>query len=116
MSTHERKTWLVCYDITDPGRLRRVHRRLVKEGASVQYSAFVVVGTDGDLRDLMDLLDTLIDPSQDDVRAYHLPQRCRVWTMGTQFLPAGIAVDPATASRVLLGSAAGSGELNFAVT
>lgn len=116
MSARERKTWLVCYDITDPGRLRRVHRQLVREGASVQYSAFVVVATDADVVRLLDEIDRLIDPAKDDIRAYHVPAHCRVWTIGTQVLPAGVSVDPATASRLLLRADAGADDLSFVVS
>ena len=36
-----RKRFLVCYDIRDPGRLRRVHKKMKSFGWSMQYSIFV---------------------------------------------------------------------------
>lgn len=104
MSATATKTWLVAYDICEPGRLRRVHRQLKKVGATVQYSAFSVEANDAKLQALLATLESLIDPRHDDLRAYHLPQRCPVWLLGVQGLPDGVHVDPATASRLLLAS------------
>lgn len=36
-----RKRYLVCYDIRDPVRLRRVHKTMKSFGWSMQYSIFV---------------------------------------------------------------------------
>ena len=36
-----RKRFLVCYDIRDPTRLRRVHKKMKSFGWSMQYSIFV---------------------------------------------------------------------------
>lgn len=37
----ETRLWyLVCYDVRDPGRLRRTHKLLKGYGASLQYSIF----------------------------------------------------------------------------
>ena len=36
-----RKRYLVCYDIRDPTRLRRVHKTVKRFGWSMQYSVFV---------------------------------------------------------------------------
>jgi CRISPR-associated protein Cas2 len=36
-----RKRYLVCYDIRDPNRLRRVHKTVKSFGWSMQYSVFV---------------------------------------------------------------------------
>jgi CRISPR-associated protein Cas2 len=37
----QRKRYLVCYDIREPGRLRRVHKTMKSFGWSMQYSTFV---------------------------------------------------------------------------
>ena len=36
-----RKRYLVCYDIRDPSRLRRVHKTMKSFGWPMQYSIFV---------------------------------------------------------------------------
>jgi CRISPR-associated protein Cas2 len=102
VSVNERKTWLVAYDIRCPRRLRRVHQRLKREGSSVQYSAYAVVANDREISSLLQQIESLIDARADDVRAYHVPERCPVWALGTQHLPDGITVDAATASGWLL--------------
>lgn len=103
MSANEKKTWLVCYDIREPRRLRRVHRQLRKQGATVQYSAFSVYASDNEMTGVLEGLQQLIDPQRDDLRAYHLPERCPVWMLGTQQGPEGGCVDARTAARLLLG-------------
>lgn len=103
MSGHESKTWLVCYDIREPRRLRRAHRILRKAGATVQYSAFSVSASDEQLEPLLQRLRRVIAEDADDLRAYHLPERCRVWTLGAQDLPDDVEVDAATAAKLLLG-------------
>lgn len=102
MSAGESKTWFVCYDIREPRRLRRVHRVLRRRGATVQYSAFTVVADDAGIAELLQRLRAEIAAHADDVRAYHLPARCKLWTLGTQNLPEGIEVDAQTASRLLV--------------
>lgn len=102
MSANQEKTWLVCYDIRDKKRLARVHKRLRKEGCTVQYSAFSVRANDRQMEKLLAALEGEIDPREDDIRAYHLPARCNVWMLGCQSLPEGIALDSESASRLLL--------------
>lgn len=94
MSVNVSKSWLVAYDIREPRRLRRIHRHLRKEGASVQYSVFVVEANDRGMDRLVVELQALVAPV-DDVRAYHVPERCEVWTLGKQALPEGVLRDPA---------------------
>src|SRR5207248_5573696 len=36
-----RHRYLVCYDVADPRRLQRTHKRLIGFGQPVQYSVFV---------------------------------------------------------------------------
>ncbi len=38
-------TWLVCYDISDPRRLQRVHKTISRHGIPLQYSVFLIEGT-----------------------------------------------------------------------
>ena len=39
--TRGRRRYLVCYDIREPGRLRRVHKTMKEYGWPMQYSVFV---------------------------------------------------------------------------
>ncbi|MCX9157924.1 CRISPR-associated endonuclease Cas2 [Niveibacterium sp. 24ML] len=102
MSKSETKAWLIAYDISQPRRLRQVHRLMREEGIPVQYSAFILTASDRQLDHLLADLRELIDPTCDDVRAYHIPQRCAVWSLGRNSLPSGILLDAAIAAKFLL--------------
>ena len=82
--------YLICYDIADARRLQRVHRALVKLGAPMQYSLFCVEADDQKIGRLMDALAELIEPGEDDLRAYRMPARGMVAHLGRPALPEGI--------------------------
>ena len=102
---HEPKAWIVAYDIRQPRRLRRVHRQLRKEGVAAQYSVFTVEADDEQIERLLACLRLLIDEHEDDLRAYHLPASCPVWSLGTQQLPDGICLSATHAARLLTATA-----------
>jgi CRISPR-associated protein Cas2 len=52
MTAHGRRRYVVCYDIRDPVRLRRVHKTMKSFGWPMQYSIFVC---DLDTMELIDL-------------------------------------------------------------
>lgn len=81
---------LICYDIADPKRLVRVHRFMMNVGVPVQYSVFTALLTPWQQRQLMDELEMLIDPREDDIRLYPLPDRLVPITLGQQFFPEGV--------------------------
>ncbi len=94
------KAWLVAYDIANPARLRKVHRIVRRVGVPVQYSAFSVQLSDAGVDELIQELRCVVHPTQDDVRAYHIPKHCRVWTVGCE--PAeGVTLDAEVAMRFL---------------
>ena len=101
MSASEHKRWLVAYDIRDPKRLGRVYRYLSKHAIPVHYSAFVVQGTDLHLHAILLAVSERIDRSEDDVRAYHVPQSAQVWTLGCQFAMNGCTVTAAVLGNLL---------------
>lgn len=82
--------FIVCYDITDPRRLARVHRALSKEAIALQYSVFLFKGDDRQLDRLLQTLEALIDKRRDDVRAYPVPARGLKARLGKPTLPEGI--------------------------
>ncbi len=75
--------YLVAYDITEPKRLRRVHRYLRQHGLSVQESLFFLCRTEAGLVDLLDDLAALIHLGRDDLRAYPVEHPSRVWLSGS---------------------------------
>lgn len=86
MNLRER-LYLICYDICEPRRLSRVARFLEKHACRVQYSVFAIQITPVRLTLLMKELSRLIDPTEDDVRAYPLPHEAHVDLLGTQMFP-----------------------------
>ncbi len=99
---HQQKAWLVAYDICEPRRLRRVHKHLRKEGVPAQYSAFTVEADDVQIEQLLAKLKALIDERVDDLRAYHLPASCTVWSLGSQQWPDGLCLSATHAARLLM--------------
>jgi CRISPR-associated protein Cas2 len=97
--------WFLAYDIRQPRRLRRVHRCVRREGLALQYSGFAVPGDAQRLQALLDKLAGIIDARVDDVRAYHLPARCQVWSLGRQNWPEGLTLSGPSALQQLLAAA-----------
>lgn len=62
-----RNTYLVCYDISDDYRLRRVHKTMRGFGDHLQYSVFECQLTRADLARCRHLLSEIIDHREDQV-------------------------------------------------
>ena len=105
MGVRER-LYLICYDICDPGRLSRVARFLCKHACRVQYSVFVIEITPARLTSLLAELEELIEPEEDDVRAYPLPYECEVAMLGRQLFPDDILLLQQGRNVLRLGEAA----------
>ena len=101
MSLTQRRNWLIAYDIADPRRLTRVHRFLKRCAIPVQYSVFVFQGNQFMLERVLRGIARLIAPDADDVRAYHLPERCEVTMLGRQALPEGVVIGARGLHRLL---------------
>lgn len=82
--------WLICYDITSPRRLVRLHRALKKRAMPIQYSVFLGRFTAAGMAELQQVITAIIDPKQDDVRMYPLPANGWRMRMGQAVLPEGI--------------------------
>lgn len=85
---------LICYDIRKPARLRRVHRRLRKNGLAAQRSVFFFNGDKHALDTLLEQLTALMDPRVDDLRAYPVDHPERVWSYGDIDHPGLILTPP----------------------
>ena len=81
---------LICYDIADPKRLTRVHRFMMNLGVPLQYSVFTALLSLREQQRLMLDLAALIDPREDDIRLYPLPDRIIPITLGQQLFPEGV--------------------------
>jgi CRISPR-associated protein Cas2 len=93
MAAHQRRLFLLAYDIADPRRLVRVHRTVRNSGVPLQYSVFLVPGTAADIDRLLAELDGIIERAEDDIRVYPLPQTLDVVQYGRQWLPLGIETE-----------------------
>ncbi|MDN5938421.1 MAG: CRISPR-associated endonuclease Cas2 [Salinisphaera sp.] len=92
MSRNRPTDLLVCYDIRQPRRLRRVHRCMRRWGMPLQYSVFYCNLSDRARRKLECELRALINESVDDIRIYGLKAHERIQFMGRKPLPDGLMV------------------------
>lgn len=78
-------TYLLCYDVSDPRRLRRVARLLESYGMRVQKSFFQCRVPQQVLERLLERLLRVVDRRKDSVALYHLCEDCtrRAVTDGT---------------------------------
>lgn len=84
------RAFVIGYDIGDPHRLLRIHRRMRSYAIPLEYSVFLLVGSDADKDDCLQDLAAMIDPRADDVRCYSLPRRGFQGRIGRASLPTGI--------------------------
>jgi len=70
-----KRRYLVCYDIANPRRLGRVHRRVSRLALPVQYSVYLFHGNSEQVDRLLARLRPLINEREDDVRIYPVPER-----------------------------------------
>lgn len=80
-----KKVWhLLCYDITQPKRLQKVHRFMKKQGLVAQESVFFVYAKENHMQALLAELARMIDTKQDDIRTYPIAHPSQVWMAGQQ--------------------------------
>lgn len=83
------RVYLVCYDIEDDDRRRRLSDRLERDGLRVQRSAFeLTLDSDSRLAELRGELAELVGVEAGGIRFYRLCAECR----GNSFTLAGSAV------------------------
>lgn len=83
--------YLVCYDIADEKRLRKVYKAINGKGVHLQYSVFLCSLTWNQLLELKELLSRLIDNKYDDVRIYSSPIQVEVLGKGDR-VPDGVNI------------------------
>lgn len=89
MKTH----YLICYDIREPKRLKKVYNQMKSWGLHLQYSVFFCTLSRNQLKELRTVLDSIIDPLNDDIRIYPLPSRPEVLVLGCgDRVPEGVEV------------------------
>lgn len=90
MPDNEKRLQLICYDIADPDRLVRVHRYVSARAFAVQYSVFIADLKRAEVEEVVAGLEELINPWEDDVRIYPLPQKPRAVGLGRTMFPEGV--------------------------
>ena len=84
--------WLVCYDMADRKRLAQVFKLLKAHGIPLQRSVFQVHASSIAMEQLMAQISRLIQPDEDDVRAYRIPADShKVW-LGQSLIPQGMLI------------------------
>lgn len=82
--------WVIGYDITEPRRLQRIHRTMLRHAISLEYSVFLLTGSETDRRRCMEEITAIINPETDDLRCYPLPAHGLQERIGKATLPSGI--------------------------
>lgn len=82
---------MLCYDIRDDRRLRRVHRLMKGWGVPFQYSLFLCQLTRREARSMMEQVRQLIDVRVDDVRLYTLDSARTIRHVGRPCVPEAAA-------------------------
>lgn len=67
---------LITYDITDPGRLRRMHRFLKEYGINTQKSVFECDIDEAALKAIRRFCRDMLDLNSDSVLIYKICKRC----------------------------------------
>lgn len=95
MALNTTREWIIAYDISDPKRLGRVHRLMLKRALPQQRSVFRARMNNVEARKLSAELAELIDSRTDDVRLYALPATLEIIRigMGGIGLPASVFVE-----------------------
>lgn len=96
--------FLVAYDIADQKRLSRVHRCLKQAGLPVQYSVFTVEMNRKQIEKILLTIKSLINPRDDDVRCYTLPDSLDFDVLGRQIFPDGVMLFSSSGHNRLISS------------
>jgi CRISPR-associated protein Cas2 len=82
--------YLVCYDISSPKRLAKVHRRILAYAIFVQFSVYYLEGSQRQLNELLAELSIVINEAEDDVRAYAVAPLKDAIQLGRSWLPSNV--------------------------
>jgi CRISPR-associated protein Cas2 len=90
MALNQVRNWLIAYDISQPRRLRRVHKLLCGYAVPVQYSVFAARCSPAMAGVIRGSVAMLIDKRADDVRFYPVPEPAHLFVFGRKALPEGL--------------------------
>jgi len=72
----KRTHYLICYDIADDKRLRKVAKIMEDYGERVLYSVFECFLTPVQLESLRRVVEPILDPLEDSIRYYVICEAC----------------------------------------
>ena len=78
----ERILYLACYDISDPRRLRKVHRTVQAYAIGGQESFYECWLTESDRTELLERIQSIFDPGEDRFRLFRLNPNAETVFMG----------------------------------
>jgi len=89
MTTHSKRVWLVCYDISNDKRLRKVYKLCRGYGEHLQYSVFRCVLSDLRLAEMKSRLLDVVNERHDQVMFAFLgtADADRAWRIDTIGIP-----------------------------
>lgn len=93
MALNQIRHWLICYDIADKKRLTRVHRLIKKHSIPIQYSVYLAQASRSQIDQWFLELAEIINPKQDDIRAYLIPEHAQIHLIGQPILPDGMLLE-----------------------
>ena len=68
-----RYDFVICYDIADPKRLRKIAKTIEKKAMRIQYSVFFMMHTtQAEVTALLERMTALYHEEQDDIRVYKI--------------------------------------------
>jgi CRISPR-associated protein Cas2 len=79
-----RRSYLICYDICNPRRLRRVHRIVRDIGFPIQYSVFEAELDPVELSALLNKLESEILVEEDKVYFYRVASKKYNYSLGLE--------------------------------
>lgn len=88
--------FLIGYDISNERRIAQIFRRLKNHAIPIQYSLFLLDGSEKNLQCCLDEIIPIINSNEDDLRCYPLPARGLKIHMGKALLPDGIILNKGT--------------------
>ncbi len=97
--TTSAERWIVAYDIGHRRRWAPIYKLLKKHGIPLQYSLFEVSASPSALAALMEKIRKLINPREDDVRAYRIPAHGEMLTLGQPLLAPDLWITEHSAAK-----------------
>ncbi len=84
MAINRKAPYLICYDIANPKRLQRLHRKVSAVAVMIQYSVYFAELNQREVDLIIGEIQECILSGEDDVRLYPLPRDAQLDMLGVQ--------------------------------